>query len=267
MEVLVLDLRAPLMSFGGPVVDERGTTARFPALSMVTGLLANALGWDHADRAALQALQDGLWIASRVDRSGTPLMDYQTAELSKDDKAWTTWGKPQTRGGGASTYEGPVQRWMHYWADAAVTTVLAVREDRPPPVSLATLMAALDRPARPLVLGRKACLPAGPLGRALAEAADPFQALRLGLGGDGDRKPGKRTGGTGVILGQWPAEWAPDDRRPATGRSVEREVNDLRNWRASTHMGARLVGEGDIADLEPLPLPPRPGHAGGRALA
>ncbi len=33
------------MSFGGEIVDNFGVTRRFPSASMLTGLIANALGW------------------------------------------------------------------------------------------------------------------------------------------------------------------------------------------------------------------------------
>jgi CRISPR system Cascade subunit CasD len=38
-------LEAPLMAFGGEAIDNYGVIRDFPALSMVTGLLANALGY------------------------------------------------------------------------------------------------------------------------------------------------------------------------------------------------------------------------------
>jgi CRISPR-associated Cas5-like protein len=38
-------LEAPLMAFGGETIDNYGVIRDFPALSMVTGLFANALGY------------------------------------------------------------------------------------------------------------------------------------------------------------------------------------------------------------------------------
>ena len=43
-------LESPLMAFGGETVDHFGVTRRFPALSMLTGLFANALGWYRTRR-------------------------------------------------------------------------------------------------------------------------------------------------------------------------------------------------------------------------
>ena len=39
IEVLLLRFDAPLMSFGGPIVDQRGVTRDFPAASMLAGLI------------------------------------------------------------------------------------------------------------------------------------------------------------------------------------------------------------------------------------
>ena len=50
MQHLILNLESPLMSFGGETIDNHGVTRRFPAASMLTGLLANALGWQSVER-------------------------------------------------------------------------------------------------------------------------------------------------------------------------------------------------------------------------
>ena len=49
MDALVLRLDAPLMSFGGVIVDHHNVTERFPGLSLFAGLFANALGWTHGE--------------------------------------------------------------------------------------------------------------------------------------------------------------------------------------------------------------------------
>ncbi len=43
-EFLLLRLEAPLMAFGGPMVDYIGRTRSFPGQAQITGLLGNALG-------------------------------------------------------------------------------------------------------------------------------------------------------------------------------------------------------------------------------
>ena len=54
---LLLRLEAPLMSFGTTAVDHRRPVQAWPAVSMLTGLLANALGWERSDNVALDRLQ------------------------------------------------------------------------------------------------------------------------------------------------------------------------------------------------------------------
>ena len=104
---LRLVLEGPLLAFGGEAVDSRGVIADFPAASMLTGLLANALGWCRIDREALAGLQDRIVYAARIDREGSRLMDFQTAQLGRDDLGWTTRGAPEGRAGGPATYNAP----------------------------------------------------------------------------------------------------------------------------------------------------------------
>ena len=88
------------MSFGGETIDNLGVIRWFPAVSMLTGLLANALGWRRVDRERHQDLQDRLVFAARIDREpagGVRLTDFQTAQLGANDKGWTTRERP-TRG-------------------------------------------------------------------------------------------------------------------------------------------------------------------------
>ena len=65
---LILNLEAPLMSFGGETIDNLGVIRPFPAASMLTGLLANARGWRRIERKRHQDLQDRLVFAARIDR-------------------------------------------------------------------------------------------------------------------------------------------------------------------------------------------------------
>ena len=158
MRVLILRLEGPLMSFGDVAIDEIRPTRRLPARSMLTGILANALGWAHRDVAALDRLQERLRFAARLDREGQGLVDFQTAELGQDDPLWTTHGMPAVRAGGAASYSGPALRYRHYIADAAVTVALTLVPAEEAP-DLAALEFVLRRPERPLFIGRKGCPP------------------------------------------------------------------------------------------------------------
>lgn len=183
---LMLRLEAPLMSFGATAVDHRRPVQAWPAVSMLTGLLANALGWDRADSAALDRLQARIRWAARIDRAGILLNDFQTAQLAKDDRGWTTRGMVETRGGGGGSYDSPHLRYRDYRADASVLLALRLDPEVESP-TLADLSAALDCPQRPLFLGRKGCLPATRVGLGLLEATDALGALDQAAGiADGD---------------------------------------------------------------------------------
>lgn len=175
---LLLRLEAPLMSFGTLAVDARRPVQRWPAVSMLTGLLANALGWRRTDVDALEALQARLCWAARLDRPGEPLHDFQTAQLDKKDQGWTTWGLPEGRDGSPDTYMPPHIRQREYRADASVALALRLDPAVDPP-TLQDVAAALRRPCRPLFIGRKSCLPSQPLlaPPGLVEAEDALRAL------------------------------------------------------------------------------------------
>ena len=111
---LVLRLEAPLLAFGGVTIDHVGVTRDFPALSMLTGFLANALGWARTDWEKHQSLQHRLVFAARIDRvdDAGPLTDMQNARLEKADSGWTTWGEPEGRDG--ASYSAPHRRRRDY---------------------------------------------------------------------------------------------------------------------------------------------------------
>ena len=181
---LVVRLEAPLIAFGGVAVDQEGPTRDFPAASMLTGLAANAFGLHWSDRAAHQALQDRLIFAVRREReprAAGVVTDVQNVQLSKADKGWTTFGVPEGRDG--ASYGAPHRRTRQYLADQAVRVVLRFDPaDRNP--TLEALAEALDRPARPLFIGRKPCLPSCRLvdGWVDGETAHEASVRTLGLG-------------------------------------------------------------------------------------
>lgn len=229
MRWLVLELRAPLVSFGGETIDARGVTRDFPAASALTGLLGNALGYERHHAEALNRLQERLVFGARREeepRLGR-LMDFQTAELGANDQGWTTRGAPEGRAGGADTYKSPHLRYRDYHADTAVTVVLRLEpEDAPPTLDM--LAEALDRPERPLFIGRKACLPSARLFGGFLEAASAREALR--------RVPGKAG-----LRAAWPAE----EGEEGADRIVT--LTDRRDWRSGLHGGSRRVAEGRLA--------------------
>lgn len=180
------------MSFGGETIDNFGVVRDFPAASMLTGLIANALGWRRTDTDKLDRLQDRLVFAVRLDRPGTRFTEYQTARLLAEDQGWTTRGRPEGRNKESSSFKVDVgqyrktgekvrsqthERYRDYDADALVTVVLRLDPAAADP-DLDAVADALDAPARPLFIGRKACLPASRLVAGRIAGATVEDALR-----------------------------------------------------------------------------------------
>ena len=232
MRWMHLRFHAPLAAFGGEMIDAHGVIRNVPAQSMLTGLLANALGWTRAMRAEHQALQERIvfGVVWKRDVAHSRMTDYQTAQLGKNDRAWTTRDVPAGRAGGVATYAGAHQRWRDYHADLRLAVVLRLDPADADP-TLDALAAALDRPARPLFIGRKSCLPSARIfGGWVTDATDARAALRAVAPTSVSR-----------LLAFWPeGEGTADAFRVTT-------VTDERNWISGLHGGGRRICEGSIS--------------------
>lgn len=235
MDCLMLRFDAPLMSFGAVVVDQLNPTWRFPGASMLTGLLGNALGWDHRQTLQLQSLQQRLRFAARWDAEPEPLTEYQTVDLGQDfmqDTGWTTRGRREDRGTGDAT-RGTHQRWRDHWANGVLTLAIALNDalDDAGEPSLQALEAALLAPARPLFIGRKPCLPAGPIFLGRRQASGVRQALAAEpLAEIGPRHRARR------VSAIWPLD---------EGDGVQHEERyDLRDWAHNIHRGSQRMALG-----------------------
>jgi len=278
---LVVRLEAPLLSFGGVAIDNYGVIWDFPPLSMLTGLFANALGYERTERELHQALQDRLIVASRRDDEPYHgvLTDYQNARIYESESGWTTRGAPESRNSGQSYSAIETgfdargkkylrrymthQRYRDYHPDALLTVVVSLHPvahpvqpaNRAAP-SLDDLAQALDRPERPLFIGRKPCLPAYPLNAGFIEAETAHAALsrlpplaerarrgRGTIGHSGSRSPPEL-----LLRAQWPAGEGPND-----GTLVDRSMSlaDHRNWLSGLHSGTRRVVEGRVRPAQP----------------
>lgn len=229
---LHLRLTAPLMAFGGVTIDQVGPTRDFPSASALTGLLANALGWRREESTAHQALQDRLEFGALIAREGRLLTDNQNARVYEEEPGWTTFGSPETRNKGTSYSNSPWpsqsgnqegRSWLthrrrrDYLADHDCRVVLRLLPGKGP--DLDTVAAALDRPARPLFIGRKPCLPSAPVFAGWVDGIDARAALvALAL-------PGR-------------ALW------PMKGDKACHDLADMRNWVSGLHGGSRRVCEG-----------------------
>ncbi|MCW2274730.1 type I-E CRISPR-associated protein Cas5/CasD [Rhodoblastus acidophilus] len=229
---LILRLEAPLLAFGGVTIDHIGVTRDFPAQSMLAGLLANALGFERTDWDKIQSLQDRLVFAARRDRGDemSPMTDVQNAWLEKNS-GWTT--RETLEGRSEANY--PHRRRRDYHMDARVMVALRLEPAEQQP-DFDALAAVLERPARPLFIGRKPCLPSAPMllpGR--VTAPDAYTAL-LAIAGEPNATPKKMR-----------ALW-PQGEGPETGENVWRMIDlpDLRNWRTGLHGGTRRIVEGTV---------------------
>lgn len=235
LDVLLLRFDAPLVSFGGVVVDRHGVSFEFPARSLLTGLLANALGLDHRQAELLERLQRRLRHAARCDLPGEAIVDYQTVDLGQSFmlEGWTTRGAPESREGGTAS-KGTHFRYRHYLADAVYTLALTLEPAAESP-TLDDCARALEEPERPLFLGRKCCLPAAPLLLGRRQAA----SLRAAL----ESEPRSRRDLSKEPLRAW---WPAEEEPPDPGQARQLPVCDERDWHNQVHVGRRFQWEGRL---------------------
>ena len=237
MQHIILNLESPLMAFGGETIDNLGVIRRFPAASMLTGIFANALGWRRIEREKHQRLQDRLVFAARIDREpagGLRMTDFQTAQLGRSDRGWTTHGVSEGRAGGANTYDAPHLRYRDYFADMRVTVALRLEPSHEQP-TLENLADSLDEPARPLFIGRKPCLPSIQLNGGLRDAESALAALI-----DTPLDTSASDGSDVHLL------WRDGESSHKVRLTNTYMLTDERNWRSGLHGGGRLVHEGTL---------------------
>ena len=238
MRHLILNLEAPLMAFGGETIDNYGVVRQFPSASMITGLIANSLGWRRTEDERHQRLQDRLVFAARIDREpagGSSLTDFQTAQLGSGDRAWTTTGRPESRQGGANTYNAPHLRFRDYLADARVCVALRLDPSDVSP-TLDDVEAALQAPDRPLFIGRKPCLPSVHLFGGYAEGESALAALTS--------TPLSETSPLDAAVR---VLWPSGEGVPGIIASRTYSITDQRNWISGLHGGGRSVSEGSLS--------------------
>ena len=234
-QYLILRLEAPIMSFGGVAVDNRGVEMAFPPVSMITGLLGNALGYKRQEFDLLQRLQDRIRMAIRIDREGSILNDFQTVQLAANDQGWTTRGTPEGRAGGAKTYDNKHLRYRNYHADRVVSIALYLVPQAEAP-DVAALLAALNEPARPLFIGRKSCLPSAPIGFSVQSA----ESARLAFAG------------CPLEAGETARFFEPI-AHDVVAQPTEHRISGLRIWANQVHGGEQRWLETRIDNIEESP--------------
>jgi len=245
MSVLI-QLDAPMMSFGHVAVDAARDTLPFPTLSMMTGLIGNALGYDHREAHKLSALQGRMHMAARIaaKRPGrSRIEDFHTADLGQDfmryeNVAWTTAGRIEERKGGAAKH-GTHIRVRRYVTGGSPSGRDHHIDGRVPPIVVALSLSegdgpteaevahALDFPERPLFIGRKCCLPSCRLFLETVDATPAQAAADL---------PHRELP---TLWIDWsdaiPSGWSP------TSQTLL--LRDRRDWTNQIHVGSRTVIE------------------------
>ena len=239
MQHIILTLEAPMMSFGREKIDYNRPTWTFPGLSMVTGLLANALGYSRAD-PRIHQLQQRIKFASRIDRHQPnllPMREYQTATLQHRDSGWTTRGVPERRAGGPKKYNTTHVMLLEFHTDMMVTLALRLEPHDQQP-TLDQLEQALNYPKRPLFIGRKSCLPSRPIFTAWADAPTSLDAVLKA-------PPQDPTGLPPRVRISWP-DGDGDALTAGVDLPTQTKVADRTDWPSQLHSGHRTTWQGQV---------------------
>lgn len=225
------------MSFGEVRVDQNGVIDRYPSASMLTGLIGNALGYEHKDCALLQILQSQLTFACRWDVEPSKMVDYQTANLGQEhmsQPAWTTYGVADVRTGG-SAKTGTHIRYQHYWVNGVMTVIIGIKDES----LFQKVVTAIKKPARPLFIGRKCCIPSRPIYADTVESESLVEALAKTPFNARNRK---------TDLVDFQAFWSYEKESNSEYVKI-REIEsrfDKRDWTNQIHTGERRVCRGRI---------------------
>jgi CRISPR system Cascade subunit CasD len=230
-EFIILNLTAPLLSFGGVAVDNINPTMKFPAKSMITGLLSNALGYNH-ESEEIERLQKRIIYGTLNKKPGIEIQDYQTVNLGQDfmvGTGWTTWGNPSGRDG--QNDKGTHIRKRFYIADSEYLVALTLKDSHLSP-TLNRIENALLKPERPLFLGRKCCLPSDRIFQKRLPAQSIEEAFINFL--QNNQQEGEDLNTEYTI-------WLPCDQVSLNASERVLSVSDERDWKNQIHSGCRLI--------------------------
>jgi CRISPR system Cascade subunit CasD len=234
MRVLLLRLRAPLMSFGAPAIDDEGPVGQWPTRSMLTGMFGCGLGWDHAQHAELTRLQNRLMYAVRCDREPSSLVDLQTVMVGHPEMAYgqiTPDGWVAYRDDQWLKRKKLVMRRREYLVDGEFIVAVTLANDGEVP-TVDDIAHKMDHPEAAICIGRRPCIPSTRLVVKIVEVASLLDALKTEPTRDGRAS----------LRATWPESEGPGRK----SRVVE--IIEDRDWRNCIHVGRRrmLVGRIEV---------------------
>jgi CRISPR system Cascade subunit CasD len=182
MRAIALRLEGPLQSWGGPVAGDTRTSLDLPTKSGIVGLLGACLGVARRDVAPLVALHATLALGVRVDRRGTPGIDFQTVLRVEGGNPTLTprhylydasFAALLVERAPDPSLEAPARAVLPHPEAAAPAPEVVVRQ-----ATLEALLHALRYPRYAPCLGRRACVPSVPvLARDEVLVADDWPGL------------------------------------------------------------------------------------------
>ena len=141
MSTITLVLSGVLQSWGTTTIGHSRATNSYPTKSAVVGLIANALGRDRSDSIDdIAAVDFGI----RIDVPGVVQRDYHTVSILKQPTKGDRINRVTER---------------FYLSDAVFVVVIS----HPDEALIMQIADALQKPARPIFLGRKSCPPTRPV--------------------------------------------------------------------------------------------------------
>jgi len=182
-EVLLLRLEGPLQSWGSRARWDVRDTQSVPTKSGIVGLLGCALGYPMYDPRLETELDAGLRFGVRIENPGKMICDYQTITdfLPTADGSYKYNGIKRAVSieklrsmpdANPSTIVSP----RYYLEDASF--LVALEETGRHRGLIRKCAAALRRPAWPVFLGRKSCVPSRPI---FEEITDRYDSLEDAL--------------------------------------------------------------------------------------
>jgi CRISPR system Cascade subunit CasD len=154
---------------------------------MVAGILGAALGYRRWDRR-LSELASGISYGVVVHSAGVPVMDFQTADLTRVGKSTVTVDESgfisiYTREGSSEALGRQMAR-RPLIADADMSVVVSL----PSGWDASDVLAALEKPVFPLYLGRMSCFPSLPVGERVIDC----DSIPAGIDVVASERPGIR---------------------------------------------------------------------------